>query len=99
MKSKGQINYSTKELKQMKTAVRNNKALPKPLSTSRLAKTVAKELGRSYTGVYYKMLGIKPTSATKRKAVAAPKMMSKQSITFGKPTKIEISNDGMTFYF
>ncbi len=38
MKSKGQINYSTKELKQMKTAVRNNKALPKPLSTSRLAK-------------------------------------------------------------
>ena len=97
MKSKGQINYSTKELKQMKTAVRYNKALPKPLSTSRLAKTVAKELGRSYTGVYYKMLGIVPNN--KRKAVAAPKVMSKQSITFGKPSKIEISNDGMTFYF
>lgn len=97
MKSKGQINYSTKELKQMKTAVRYNKALPKPLSTSRLAKTVAKELGRSYTGVYYKMLSIVPNN--KRKAVAAPKVMSKQSITFGKPSKIEISNNGMTFYF
>jgi len=45
------------------------------------------------------MLGIKPTSVAKRKAVAAPKVMSKQSITFGKPTKIEISDNGMTFYF
>jgi hypothetical protein len=98
MKSKGQINYSTKELKQMKTAVRNNKALPKPLSTSRLAKSVAKELGRSYTGVYYKMLHMMPVR-TKRTAVAAPKVMAKKSISFGKPSKIEISDSGMTFYF
>ena len=99
MKSKGQINYSNKELKQIKNALTDNAKMPKPLSLCRLAHVVAKALGRSYTGVYYKMLGIKPTSVAKRKAVAAPKVMSKQSITFGKPTKIEISDNGMTFYF
>jgi hypothetical protein len=98
MKSKGQINYSTKELKQMKTAVRYNKALPKPLSTSRLAKSIAKELGRSYTGVYYKMLHMMPVR-TKRTPVAAPKVMTKQPITFAKPKTIVLSETGMTFYF
>jgi hypothetical protein len=44
------------------------------------------------------MLGMTPKTV-KRTAVAAPKMMTKKSITFGKPTKIEISDNGMTFYF
>ena len=100
MKAKGQNNYSRVELKRMKMAIKYNKALPKPLSVNRLATVIAKDLGRSRTGVYYKMLGIIPKSVrNRRKTVDAPKVMSKQSITFGKPTKIEISDNGMTFYF
>jgi hypothetical protein len=98
MKSKGQINYSNKELKQIKSALTDNAKMPKPLSLCRLAHVVAKALGRSYTGVYYKMLHMQPVR-TKRTAVAAPKMVTKNSISFGKPTKIEISDNGMTFYF
>jgi len=99
MKAKGQNNYSRVELKRMKMAMRYNKSMPKPLSTNKLATVIAKDLGRSRTGVYYKMLGLKPKSVTNRTAVAAPKVMTKKSITFGKPTKIEISDNGMTFYF
>lgn len=82
-------------------AIRYNKSMPKPLSTNKLATVMAKELGRSRTGVYYKMLEITPksTKSVKRTAVAAPKVTTKKSITFGKPTKIEISDAGMTFYF
>ena len=98
MKAKGQNNYSRVELKRMKTAMKHNKTLPKPLSVNRLATVIAKDLGRSRTGVYYKMLGMNPKNV-KRMPVAGPKVMSKQSITFGKPTKIEISDNGMTFYF
>lgn len=98
MKAKGQNNYSRVELHRMKTAMKHNKTLPKPLSINKLATFIARDLGRSRTGVYYKMLGMKPKSV-KRTAVAGPKVMSKQSITFGKPTKIEISDNGMTFYF
>ena len=98
MKAKGQNNYSRVELRAMKMAMKHNRTLPKPLSTIKLATIVAKQLDRSRTGVYYKMLGMKPKSV-KRTAVAGPKVMSKQSITFGKPTKIEISDNGMTFYF
>lgn len=98
MKSKGQINYSNKELKQIKSALTDNAKMPKPLSLCRLAHVVAKALGRSYTGVYYKMLHMQPVR-TKRTAVPAPKMVTKNSISFGKPTKIEISDNGMTFYF
>jgi hypothetical protein len=99
MKAKGQVNYSSKELKQIKLAMRYNKTMPKPLSTSRLAKIVSKELGRSYTGVYYKMLGMKPATNTKRTTVKGTRVVAQKSVTLGRPTKIEISNDGMTFYF
>lgn len=98
MKTKGQNNYSRVELKRIKMAIRYNKSMPKPLSTNKLAMLMAKELGRSRTGVYYKMLGLNPKSV-KRTSVPAPKVMTKKSITFGKPTKIEISDNGMTFYF
>ena len=98
MKAKGQNNYSKVELKRMKMAMRYNKSIPKPLSTVKLATVIAKDLGRSHTGVYYKMLGMTPKTV-KRTDVAAPKIMTKKSISFGKPTKIEISDNGMTFYF
>ena len=103
MRSKGQSNYSTKELKRIKTAMRYNKTLPKPMSTNKLANIMAKELGRPYTGVYCKMLTLKTkkttTTAPKRVAVEGPKVSVQKQVTFGKPTKIEISNNGMTFYF
>lgn len=98
MKAKGQNNYSRVELKRMKMAIKYNKSLPKPLSTIKLATVIAKDLGRSRTGVYYKMLGMNP-KGVKRTAVTAPRVTTKKSITFGKPTKIEISDNGMTFYF
>ena len=98
MKAKGQNNYSKVELKRMKMEMRYNKSIPKPLSTVKLATVIAKDLGRSRTGVYYKMLGMTPKTV-KRTAVPASKMMTKKSMTFGKPTKIEISDNGMTFYF
>lgn len=98
MKAKGQNNYSRVELKRMKMAIKYNKSLPKPLSTIKLATVIAKDLGRSRTGVYYKMLGMTRKNV-KRVPVAGPKVMSKQPIKFGKPTKIEISDNGMTFYF
>jgi len=98
MKTKGQVNYSNKELKQIKNALTDNAKMPKPLSLCRLANVVAKALGRSYTGVYYKMLHMQPVR-NKRTAVETAKVMTKKSISFGKPTKIEISDNGMTFYF
>ena len=101
MRSKGQSNYSTKELKRIKTAMRYNKTLPKPMSTNKLATLMAKELGRPYVGLYCKMLTLKTktTTAPKRVAVEGPKFSVQKQVTFGKPTKIEISNNGMTFYF
>lgn len=106
MRKKGQKDYSTKELKQMKTAMRYNKAMPKPLSTNKLATIMAKELGRPFTGVYCKMLTLKTRTTTttatadsRRVAVEGPKVSVQKQITFSKPTKIEISDNGMTFYF
>jgi hypothetical protein len=102
MKAKGQVNYSNKELKQIKLAMRYNKTMPKPLSVNKLSTIVAKEIGRSRIGVYYKMLGMKPaTTRTRVKGtrVVAQRHPAPSSVTLGRPTKIEISNDGMTFYF
>lgn len=98
MRSKGQKDYSKVELRRMKMAIRYNKSLPKPLSTNRLAKMMAKDLCRPFTGVYCKMLGM-TTRSVNREAVTRTKVVAKQSLTFNKPTKIEISNNGMTFYF
>ncbi len=102
MKAKGQLNYSLKELKYIKGALRENAKMTKPWSTSKLAKATSRVLGRSYTGVYYKMLGMKPaTTRTRVKGtrVVAQRHAAPSSVTLGRPTKIEISNDGMTFYF
>ena len=99
MKSKGQVNYSNKELKQIKSALQDNDSMAKPLSICRLAHHVSKALGRSYTGVYYKMLYMRPAKQVRKTAIKGTQVSVQKSVTFGKPTKIEISDNGMTFYF
>lgn len=102
MKSKGQTNYSSKELKSIKAMVATNKNSFKPLSKRKLATLVANAINRSVTGVYYKLLSMpqKRTYTKRTKEVTTTPIVSiKKSISFGKPSKIEISDNGMTFYF
>ena len=75
----------------------------KPISTTKLAKRLAKEFNRTYGGVYAKLLvmrrhtKVKPviTNTVSTKTVVEGK---KHTIS-SRPTKIEISDNGMTFYF
>lgn len=102
MRKKGSNNYSRKELRTIKTMMADNKKTAKPMSTVKLSKFVAGVLNRPVTGVYAKMLDMSP-QRTKRqpvvtKTIATPPMSTK-SVTFRKPTKIEISETGMTFFF
>lgn len=103
MKSKGQTNYSSKELKSIKAMVATNKNSFKPLSKRKLATLVANTINRPVTGVYYKLLSMPQkrtyTKRTKEVTTTTPIVSMKKSISFGKPTKIEISDNGMTFYF
>lgn len=102
MKAKGQNNYSRKELKTIKTMMADNKRNTKPMSMAKLSKFVAAQLSRQSSGVYIKMLDMSPQK-TKRQAVVtntvSAKMPIKRSVTFRKPSKIEISETGMTFFF
>ena len=79
-----------------------NKRATKPMSMAKLSKFVAAQLSRPSTGVYIKMLDMSPKQ-TKRQSVmtktVSAKMPIKRSVTFRKPTKIEISETGMTFFF
>ena len=75
----------------------------KPISTTKLAKRLAKEFNRTYGGVYAKLLimrkqtKVEPviTNTVRTKTVVEGK---KHTIS-SRPTKIEISDNGMTFYF
>ena len=102
MRKKGSNNYSRKELRTIKTMVADNKKTLKPMSMVKLSKFVAGALNRPVTGVYAKMLDMTP-KRTKRQAVmtktVSTKMPISRSVTFRKPTKIEISETGMTFFF
>ena len=102
MRKKGSNNYSRKELKTIKTMMAENKRATKPMSMAKLSKFVAAQLSRPSTGVYIKMLDMSPKQ-TKRQSVmtktVSAKMPIKRSVTFRKPTKIEISETGMTFFF
>jgi hypothetical protein len=102
MRKKGSNNYSKKELRTIKTMVMDNKKTVKPMSMMKLSKFVASSLNRPFTGVYNKMLSMTP-QRTKRQPVmtktVSTKMPIKRSVTFRKPTKIEISETGMTFFF
>lgn len=102
MKAKGQNNYSRKELRTIKTMMTDNKRAARPMSMAKLSKFVASKLNRPVNGVYIKMLDMAP-QRTRRQPVmtktVSTKMPLKRSVTFRKPTKIEISETGMTFFF
>ena len=102
MKTKGQNNYSRKELRTIKTMMTDNKRAARPMSMAKLSKFVASKLNRPVNGVYIKMLDMAP-QRTRRQPVmtktVSTKMPLKRSVTFRKPTKIEISETGMTFFF
>ena len=102
MRKKGSNNYSKKELRTIKTMMMDNKKTAKPMSMAKLSKFVANSLNRPVNGFYIKMLDMAPQRAKRQpvmtKTVSA-KMPIKRSVTFRKPTKIEISETGMTFFF
>jgi len=102
MRKKGSNNYSKKELRTIKTMMADNKRATRPMSIAKLSKFVSAQLNRPSNGVYIKMLDMSP-QRTKRQPVVtntvSTKMPIKRSVTFRKPTKIEISETGMTFFF
>jgi hypothetical protein len=80
----------------------DNKKTVKPMSMMKLSKFVASTLNRPITGVYSKMLDMSPQRAKRQPVMTktvSTKMPLKRSVTFRKPTKIEISETGMTFFF
>jgi len=102
MRKKGSNNYSRKELRTIKTMMMDNKKTVKPMSMVKLSKFVAAQLNRPSTGVYIKMLDIAPQRARRQAVVTktvSTKMPINKSVTFRKPSKIEISETGMTFFF
>jgi hypothetical protein len=102
MRKKGSNNYSKKELRTIKTMMMDNKKTVKPMSMMKLSKFVAGALNRPISGVYIKMLDMAPQRAKRQPVMTktvSTKMPLKRSVTFRKPTKIEISETGMTFFF
>ena len=104
MRKKGSNNYSRKEVSTMRKMIVENKKTIKPMSLAKLSKFVAAQLNRPTAGVYYKMRELVPQRARRIKQVVAAQKpvqteVTRKSVTFGKPTKIEISDNGMTFYF
>jgi len=80
----------------------DNKKTVKPMSMMKLSKFVASSLNRPVSGVYIKMLDMAPQRAKRQPVMTktvSTKMPLKRSVTFRKPTKIEISETGMTFFF
>jgi hypothetical protein len=80
----------------------DNKKTVKPMSMMKLSKFVAGALNRPISGVYIKMLDMAPQRAKRQPVMTktvSTKMPLKRSVTFRKPTKIEISETGMTFFF
>jgi hypothetical protein len=102
MRKKGSNNYSKKELRTIKTMMMDNKKTVKPMSMVKLSKFVAAQLNRPSNGVYIKMLDMAPQRAKRQPVMTktvSTKMPIKRSVTFRKPSKIEISETGMTFFF
>lgn len=78
----------------------------KPLSTPRLAKRLARQFNRTYEGVYVKLLKMRRhMNIEPRVTVDVPVVRTKTPVSTNthtissRPTKIEISDAGMTFYF
>jgi len=75
----------------------------KPISTSKLARRLAKEFNRTYVGVYARLLTIRKNVIVEPKTVTGTvtktPVQAKSHTISSRPTKIEISDAGMTFYF
>ena len=75
----------------------------KPISTTKLAKRLAKEFNRTYGGVYAKLLimrkQIKVEPVITKTVSTKTVVEGKKHTISSRPTKIEISDQGMTFYF
>lgn len=102
MRKKGSNNYSKFELRKIKFMMDENKRATRPMSIAKLSKFVSAQLSRPSSGVYIKMLDMAPQRAKRQPVVTktvSTKMPIKRSVTFRKPTKIEISETGMTFFF
>jgi len=99
--------YSRKETKQLRVLIDENNSSAKPLSLRQLSLRAAKELNRKEFGIYNKMLKMcvqKPKyqkNARKQAVIAQPTVQqpTQKSVSFGRPTKIDITETGMTFYF
>lgn len=75
----------------------------KPVSTTKLARRLAKQFNRTYAGVYARLLIIRKNVVVEPKTVVAPvsktPVKANSHTISSRPTKIEISDAGMTFYF
>lgn len=99
MRKKGSNNYSRQEVKAIKYFIKSNKEATKPLSITKLAKQAANKMNRPYTGLYCKMLSIVGRRNKVTKKVTTTPTAVTNKVTLNRPIKIEISNNGMTFYF
>lgn len=86
--------YSKEELSTMQEMAKQ------PVSTTKLARKLAKQFNRTYGGVYAKLLFMRRGITVEAK-IAATKtpVLAKSHTISNRPTKIEISDAGMTFYF
>ena len=89
--------YSQEELTTMTEMAK------KPVATSKLARKLAKEFNRTYAGVYARLLIIRKNVVMEPKAIVTPvaktPVKTKSHTISSRPTKIDISDQGMTFYF
>lgn len=89
--------YSKEELSIMEEVAKQ------PISTPKLARRLAKQFNRTYTGVYARLLTIRKNVIVEPKTVTTPMtktpVKAKSHTISSRPTKIEISDAGMTFYF
>ena len=89
--------YSKEELSVMQEIAKQ------PVSTPKLARKLAKQFNRTYEGVYVKLLKMRRGMTVEPKTVVAPvtktPVSTKSHTISSRPTKIEISDAGMTFYF
>ena len=89
--------YSKEELATMTEMAKQ------PVSTPKLARKLAKQFNRTYEGVYVKLLKMRRGMTVEPKTVVAPvtktPVSTKSHTISSRPTKIEISDAGMTFYF
>jgi hypothetical protein len=86
--------YSKEELSTMQEMAKQ------PVSTTKLARKLAKQFNRTYAGVYSKLLFMRRGITVEAKIAATKTPVSTKSHTISsRPTKIEISDAGMTFYF